>query len=127
MSAAFVSEPAPPPVPDAKPDVTAAEFAAVDMRVGRIVDVEPFPEARRPAWKLTVDFGPLGVRRTSARVTDYSQNELVGRLVIGAINLGSRRIAGFRSEFLLLGAVGPEGAVRLLAADPGAAPGDPVA
>ena len=116
-----------PPVPDAKPDVTPAEFAAVDMRVGRIVDVEPFPEARRPAWKLTVDFGELGVRKTSARVTDYGRGELVGRLVIGAINLGSRRIAGFRSEFLLLGAVGPEGSVRLLAPDTGAAPGDPVA
>jgi tRNA-binding protein len=126
-SSAFVEEPAPPPVPDAKPDVTAAEFAAVDMRVGKIVDVQPFPEARRPAWKITVDFGPVGVRRTSARVTSYGQTELIGRLVIGAINLGSRRIAGFRSEFLLLGAVGPEGDVRLLSPDSGAAPGDPVA
>jgi tRNA-binding protein len=109
-----------------KPDAPDAFFAS-DLRVGRVVEVEPFPEARRPALKLTVDFGELGSRRTSAQVTHYPADRLAGRLVIGAVNLGSRRIAGFRSEFLLLGAIGEDGTVRLLSPDPGAAPGDPVA
>lgn len=109
-----------------KPDDPDAFFAA-DMRVGRVVGVEPFPEARRSAFKLTVDFGALGVRRTSAQVTHYPIDELEGRLVVGAVNLGAKRIAGFRSEFLLLGAIGEDGVVRLLSPDRGAAPGDPIA
>lgn len=114
-----------------KPDVDAAAFFALDLRVGQVTAVEPFPEARVPAWKLTVDFGPeVGLLRTSAQVTNYTEAELVGRLVIGAINLGARRIAGFRSEFLVLGGTAPDGTVHLLAPDPldGAlAPGAPVA
>lgn len=110
-----------------KPDIPYDTFAAVDMRVGEVIKVEPFPEARKPAWKVTVDFGPIGVRRTSAQVTNYTEEELVGRLVVGAVNLGSRRIAGFRSEFLLLGGVDADGTVRLLLPDPGASPGDPIA
>lgn len=102
-------------------------FFATDMRVGRITEVEAFPAARRPAWKITVDFGELGVLRTSAQVTHYREDELVGRLVVGAVNLGSKRIAGFRSEFLLLGAIGEDGVVRLLNPDEGAKPGDPIA
>jgi tRNA-binding protein len=99
----------------AKADVDAGDFFAVDMRVGRITEVEAFPEARNPAWKLTVDFGPvIGVRRTSAQVTNYGENELVGRKVVGALNLGAKRIAGFRSEFLVLGSMDPDGLVRLL-------------
>ena len=111
----------------AKPEVGIEAFAALDLRVGRVVEVEAFPEARRPAWKLTVDFGALGRRRTSARVTSYGREELLGRLVIGALNLGSRRIAGFVSEFLVLGAVDDDEVVHLLAPDDGAAPGMPVA
>lgn len=99
----------------AKPDIGADAFFAVDMRVGRILAVEPFPEARKPAWKLTVDFGPvIGTRRTSAQITNYSEDELVGRKVVGALNLGAKRIAGFRSEFLVLGSMDPDGLVRLL-------------
>ena len=98
-----------------KPDIRAEEFFAVDMRAGRVTAVEPFPEARKPAWKLTVDFGPvIGTLRTSAQVTNYSTDELTGRLVVGALNLGRKRIAGFTSEFLVLGALDPDGAVRLL-------------
>ena len=97
------------------PDVAPNDFFAVDMRVGRIEAVEPFPEARKPAWKLTVDFGPpIGVLRTSAQVTNYPAEELVGRLVVGAVNLGEKRIAGFKSQFLVLGAVGDDGVVHLL-------------
>ncbi|MBA0124885.1 tRNA-binding protein [Haloechinothrix sp. YIM 98757] len=109
-----------------KPDAPDA-FPAVDMRVGRVTEVRPFPEARSPAWKIAVDFGILGHRWTSAQVTHYSAEELIGRTVVGAINLGRKRIAGFTSEFLLLGAVGTGGEVRLLRPDDGADPGDPIA
>ncbi|CAN5226315.1 hypothetical protein BH20ACT9_BH20ACT9_24370 [soil metagenome] len=126
-----------------KPDVGADAFAALDLRVGRVVDVEDFPEARTPAWKLTVDFGPaVGTLRTSAGVRGYPSRELTGRLVVGAVNLGDKRIAGFTSQFLLLGALAPGGAVHLLHPDdpgphapaapgrrpsPGVPPGAPVA
>lgn len=113
---------------DRKTDVGVGGFVALDLRVGRITDVEPFPEARRPAWKLTVDFGPVvGTLRTSAQVTNYSAEELVGRQVVGAINLGTRRIAGFTSEFLVLGGLEPDGTVHLLAPDADLPPGAPVA
>lgn len=102
----------------ARPDIDAGDFFAVDMRVGTVVAVEEFPEARSPAWKLTVDFGPVrGMMRTSAQITNYAAEDLVGRQVVGALNLGSRRIAGFVSEFLVLGGLEADGTVRLLAPD----------
>lgn len=111
----------------AKPDVGAA-FFDVDMRAGVVTDVEPFPEARKPAWKLTVDFGPvIGTRRTSAQITNYAVEELLGRTVVGALNLGPKRIAGFTSEFLVLGALDPDGTVRLLELPGDVAPGAPIA
>jgi tRNA-binding protein len=111
-----------------KPDVGAEGFFTVDMRAGRVVAVEPFPEARKPAWKLTVDFGPVvGTLRTSAQITNYTAGELEGRLVVGALNLGRRRIAGFTSEFLVLGALDPDGTVRLLELPDGVLPGAPIA
>lgn len=111
-----------------KAEVTAEGFGAVDLRVGRVVDVEAFPQARRPAWKLAVDFGPgLGVRWTTAQVTRYSADELVGRQVVGAVNLGTRRIAGFESQFLVLGAIDPDGEVHLLTPDADVPPGSPIA
>jgi tRNA-binding protein len=113
---------------DRKPDVGADGFFAVDMRTGRVTAVEPFPEARKPSWKLTVDFGPVvGTLRTSAQVTNYTADELVGRLVVGAINLGRKRIAGFTSEFLILGALDPDGTVRLLELPDGVGVGAPIA
>jgi tRNA-binding protein len=113
---------------DRKPDVGADGFFAVDMRTGRVTDVEPFPEARKPSWRLTVDFGPVvGTLRTSAQVTNYPADELVGRLVVGAINLGRKRIAGFTSEFLILGALDPDGTVRLLELPEGVEVGAPIA
>jgi len=111
-----------------KPDVSAQDFAAIDLRVGRVVAVDEFPEARKPAWKLTVDFGPtIGVLRTSAQVTNYSATQLLGRQVIGAVNLGTRRIAGFESQFLLIGGLAPDGTVSLLTPDADLPPGAPVA
>lgn len=111
----------------AKDEVGIAGFGALDLRVGTVVAAEPFPEARDPALKLTVDFGPVhGVRRTSAKITNYDPQQLEGRQVVGALNLGTRRIAGFVSEFLVLGGLEPDGTVRLLAPDEPLPPGAPV-
>jgi tRNA-binding protein len=111
-----------------KDDVDADAFFALDLRVGRVLEVEAFPEARKPAWKLTVDFGPaVGTLRTSAQITNYAAAELVDRLVVGAVNLGTKRIAGFLSQFLVLGSIDPDGTVRLLRPEDGVQPGDPVA
>ena len=109
---------------ESKPDVGIEGFFALDLRVGRVVAVDPFPEARKPAWKLPVDFGPeVGELRTSAQVTNYAAEELVDRIVVGAVNLGTRRIAGFESQFLVLGGIDPEGLVQLLAVDGDVPPG----
>lgn len=113
---------------ESKPEVGPAAFEALDLRIGRVVAVEPFPEARKPAYQLTVDFGPrLGQRRTSAQVTNYDPEELLGRDVVGAMNLGTRRIAGFESQFLVLGGLEPDGTVRLLQPDTSLPPGSRVA
>ena len=103
------------------------QFLAVDMRVGRIVQVEDFPQARKPAWKLTIDFGPeIGVKRSSAQVTNYTREELEGRLVVGVVNFPPRQIGPVRSEVLVLGAVAEDHPVLLLSPEPGAALGDRV-
>lgn len=110
------------------PDVDLDHFTALDVRVGTVTAVEPFPEARKPAWKLTVDFGPaVGELRTSAQITNYAAADLVGRQVVGAVNLGTRRIAGFTSQFLVLGALAPDGTVSLLRPDHDVPPGAVVA
>ena len=93
-------------------------FAAVDMRVGQIVAVEDFPEARKPAWKLTIDFGSeLGEKRSSAQITNYTREELEGRLIVAVVNFPPRQIGPVRSEVLTLGAADEEGRVILLAPD----------
>ena len=98
---------------------TPEEFFAIDMRVGTVVAAEPFPEARKPAIKLEIDFGPdLGHRRSSAQLTlRYTPEQLVGRRVVAAVNLGPRRIAGYVSEVLVLGGMPAEGDVVLLDVD----------
>ncbi|HEY1733463.1 MAG TPA: tRNA-binding protein [Acidimicrobiales bacterium] len=99
-------------------------FQAVDMRVGRVVSVDEFPEARVPAWKLAIDFGPEhGVKRSSAQITHYSRGDLLGTLVIGVVNLPPRRVAGFSSEVLVLGALDDALGVVLLRPDKDAAVG----
>lgn len=108
--------------------ITFDDFLAVDMRVGRIVEVEEFPEARNPAWKLRVDFGEeLGVKRSSAQITNYSRDELLGRLVVAVVNFPPRQIGPVRSEVLVLGAVADDHPVLLLEPDEGSQPGDRIA
>jgi tRNA-binding protein len=111
-----------------KPPIAPDAFLASDLRVGLVVAVEAFPEADPPAWKIQVDFGPeLGCRWTSARVTSYAHDDLIGRRVVGVVNLGTRRIAGFDSAFLLLGAVRDDGRVVLLEVAEDAPLGTPIA
>ena len=94
------------------------QFLAVDMRVGRVTAVDDFPEARKPAWKLTIDFGPeLGTKRSSAQITNYAREELEGRLVVAVVNFPPRQIGPVRSEVLVLGASDEAGRVILLAPD----------
>jgi len=104
-------------------------FAALDIRVGRVLFVEEFPEARVPAWKLTIDFGPeVGEKRSSAQITHYTRDQLEGRLIVAVTNFEPKRIAGFKSECLVLGALNDQNGVVLLRPDEGAsAPGDRIA
>ena len=107
-------------------EVAFDHFAAVDIRVGRIVEVEDFPEARRPAWKLRIDFGEeLGLKRSSAQIRTYPREALEGRLVVAVVNFSPRQIGPVRSEVLVLGTYSDEG-VLLLSPDPGAVPGERV-
>ena len=108
-------------------EISWSDFERVDMRIGTVVRAEPFPEARKPAYKLWIDLGPLGERRSSAQITHYPADELLGRPVVCAVNLGRKRIAGFVSECLVLGAVDDTGTVRLLRPDDSTRPGDPIA
>jgi tRNA-binding protein len=95
------------------------DFSRVDLRSGTVVKVEPFPKARKPAYQIWVDFGPeLGVRQTSAQVTvHYTPESLLGRQVVGVVNLGTKNIAGFESQFLLVGFDDENGAVSLISPD----------
>lgn len=95
------------------------------MRVGRVLAVQEFPEARNPAWKLEIDFGPeVGVKRSSAQVTHYAREQLLDTLVIAVVNFPVRRIAGFASEVLVLGALDEEKGVVLLRPDSDCQAGD---
>src|SRR4051812_15021565 len=94
------------------------------MRVGRVLAVDEFPEARVPAWKLTIDFGAeIGTKRSSAQITHYPRGELDGTLVVAVVNFPPRRIGPVSSEVLVLGALDPEQGVVLLRPDKDAAPG----
>ena len=107
---------------------TLEDFERLDIRVGRVVRAEPFPEARKPSYRLTIDFGPGGARQSSAQLpaTYPDPRALEGRLVVAVVNFPPRRIAGFESQVLVLGALPSDGRIPLLSVDPGASPGDPI-
>ena len=100
-----------------EPLVDFAHFAALELRVATVLAVEAFPEARKPAWKLTLDVGPFGILRSSAQITHYSAEELVGRQVVVVANFPPRQIANFMSECLVLGALDEAQGVVLLRPD----------
>lgn len=116
-----------PEAVEPKPEAGVEPLAALDLRVGIVTDVQEFPGARKPAWRLRIDLGPLGERGSSAQLTNYTPEQLVGRRVVCAVNLGSRRIAGFTSELLVLAGLEPDGTPRLLEVDGDLAPGSVVA
>lgn len=100
--------------------ISYEDFAKVDLRSGTIIKAEPFPRAQKPAYKVWADFGPeIGTLQTSAQVTThYTPESLVGRQILGATNLGAKNIAGFESQFLMVGCADPQGAVCLATLDP---------
>ncbi len=106
-------------------EISFDDFLKIDIRAGRVVDVQPFPEARKPALKLWIDFGPeIGVKTSSAQITErYSAEALTGRLVMAVVNFPPRQIGPFRSEVLTLGFSDPAGAVVLADPGPNIAPG----
>ena len=114
---------------DRKEYIGIGEFLSVDMRAGIILDVEEFPEMRKPSYKIRVDFGPIvGKLWSSAQITNYSRAQLIGRTVVGAINLGEKTLpSGFVSQFLILGSLEPDGTVRLLELPEGTLPGSTIA
>ena len=110
---------------DAIAPLSYAEFDRVDIRVGRVIDVSDFPEARKPAYKLRIDFGPgIGIKTSSAQATThYRKSDLLNRLVVAVVNFPPKRIGPFTSEVLVLGAYDSAGEVILLAPDLDVAPG----
>jgi tRNA-binding protein len=107
-----------------QPPIPPADFDKVDIRVGLVTDAREFPEARRPAYRLWIDFGPLGVKRASAQITrHYRVEQLIGRQIIAVVNFPPKQIGPFVSEVLVLGAYDAEGAVVLLETERPVAPG----
>ena len=105
------------------PTVEPEQFFAVDIRSAVVTAVEGFPEARQPAYKLRLDLGPLGERVSSAQITSYPPQDLVGTTVVCVVNFPPRRVAGFKSEVLVLGVYDPDGTVVLLRPDRPVPPG----
>lgn len=109
--------------------VSVNDYFSLDIRAGKIIDVSEYPEMRKPSYKIRVDFGPvIGELSSSAQITNYLRSELIGRLVVGAINLGDKTLpGGFISQFLILGALDPDGSVNLLELPDGVLLGSTVA
>jgi tRNA-binding protein len=111
---------------ETKPTISYDQFAAVDMRIGRILEVLPFPKARNPSWKVRVDLGSLGEKWSSAQITNYTAEQLIGTQVVCVCNFAPRNIAGFMSEVLILGAADADGKIILLSPRSAVAPGETI-
>jgi tRNA-binding protein len=109
-----------------KPPAEVANFLNLDIRVGRVAEVQPFPKARNPSYKVAVDLGELGVKWSSAQITHYAPDDLVGAQVVCVCNFPPRNIAGFQSEVLILGARNAEGNVIVLTPWSAVPPGETV-
>ncbi|MEH2627396.1 tRNA-binding protein [Bradyrhizobium sp. AZCC 1719] len=109
-----------------KPQATYDDFARLDIRIGKVVDVQPFPRARNPSYKVGVDVGADRIMWSSAQVTNYEPSALLGSLVVCVCNLGAKNIAGFTSELLILGAKDAEGNVIVLGPRSEVAIGKPI-
>lgn len=104
------------------------DFTKLDIRVGTVINASPFPEAKKPAIKLEIDFGKMGIKQSSAQLTRrYNPEQLIGRQVVAVVNFPHRRIAGFKSEVLVIGGVPEEGDVVLLKPDEPVENGTPIA
>lgn len=104
------------------------DFSKVDIRVGKIIDVQDFHEARKPAYKLTIDFGKLGIKKSSAQIRNYKASDLMGMKIVAVINFEPKQIANFLSEVLVLGAMTDNGVILLTPCNPEkTAPGDRIA
>ena len=109
-----------------KPQIPCDDFARLDLRIGKVVEVQPFPRARNPSWKVGVDVGAERILWSSAQITNYEPAELVGSLVVCVCNFAPKNIAGFTSELLILGAKNAEGKVIVLSPRSEVAAGEPV-
>ena len=110
------------------PTIEWPDFEKIDIRVGTILEVNEFPKAKRPAWQLTIDFGPLGIKKSSAQITElYARSDLPGRQVLAVVNFPPRQIGPFLSEVLVLGALDEAGKVVLLHPDEDVPPGARIA
>lgn len=109
-------------------NITYEDFSKVDIRVGTIVDVQDFPEAKKPAYKLTIDFGDIGIKKSSAQITNYQKSDLMGMKIVAVTNFPPKQVANFISEVLVLGAVSSNGIILLTPTDPEKTkPGDRIA
>ena len=113
-------------MPPLKPQVTYDDFARLDIRIGKVVDVQPFPRARNPSYKVAVDVGAERILWSSAQITNYEPADLIGSLVVCVCNFAPKNIAGFTSELLILGAKNAEGQVIVLSPRSEVAPGETV-
>jgi tRNA-binding protein len=118
--------PEPRDLREALPTVQAQHFFEVDIRSAVVVEVAELPKARKPAWRLRLDLGPLGERASTAQITNYTPDDLVGTTVVCVVNFPPRRVAGVDSEVLVLGVYDPDGRVILLRPDRPVPPGQPV-
>ena len=109
-----------------KPQATYDDFLRLDIRIGKVVEVQPFPRARNPSYKVAVDVGADRIMWSSAQITKYEPEALVGTLVVCVCNLGPKNIAGFTSELLILGAKNADGNVTILSPRSGVAVGEPI-